>query len=109
MPLMDVSNVAADSAKVVRNTRCVGALAKRTANAIATRPKASRKSTGKPPSRTKVAILVRMRGAVERDLSRSAIGRVPTAGPMAPDPDPEILKLLGRRDPRGFDLAYAEY
>ena len=28
---------------------------------------------------------------------------------MATNPDPEILRLLGRRDPRGFDLAYAEY
>lgn len=28
---------------------------------------------------------------------------------MAPNPDDEILRLLGRRDPRGFDLAYAQY
>jgi RNA polymerase sigma-70 factor (ECF subfamily) len=28
---------------------------------------------------------------------------------MAPNPDEEILRLLSRRDPRGFDLAYAQY
>src|SRR5688572_12687249 len=99
---MEVSKVAADRAKVVRNARWVGAVAKRTANTIASRPKASRKNTGKPPSRTKVAIPVRMHEAVVRDLSRSVAGRVLTAGPMATNPDQEILRLLGRRDPRGF-------
>ncbi len=28
---------------------------------------------------------------------------------MAPNPDQEMLTLLGRRDPRGFDRAYAKY
>ena len=28
---------------------------------------------------------------------------------MAPNPDQETLTLLGRRDPRGFDQAYAKY
>lgn len=28
---------------------------------------------------------------------------------MAPNPDQETLALLGRRDPRGFDQAYAKY
>jgi RNA polymerase sigma-70 factor, ECF subfamily len=28
---------------------------------------------------------------------------------MAPNPDEKILRLLGRRDPHGFDLAYAQY
>lgn len=50
-----------------------------------------------------------MRGAGDRDLSRLAGARVLTAGPMAPNPDDEMLRLLSRRDPRGFDLAYAKY
>ncbi|MES1184175.1 MAG: sigma factor, partial [Myxococcales bacterium] len=28
---------------------------------------------------------------------------------MAPNPDQETLALLARRDPRGFDAAYAKY
>src|SRR5689334_916755 len=86
MPLIDVSKVAADRAKVVRHMRWVGAVAKRTANAIASRPKARRKNTEKPPSRTKAAIPVRMREAARRDRSRSAPGRVLTAGPHGNQP-----------------------
>jgi hypothetical protein len=56
MPLNEVSSVAAESARVVRKTRSVGATANRTAKAIANKPKASRKNTGKPPSRTRVAM-----------------------------------------------------
>lgn len=50
-----------------------------------------------------------MRERIERDRSREAGSGVLSLSRMPPHPDHEILALLRRRDPRGFDQAYTRY